>query len=127
MLALGTLLASFFMETYQPIYDAVRSRLCNADIGAAIETAMREANVGHYAMQAAESIRQAASEYERPSVMMRPKLAPDGNAWIALYGEDLQEGVAGCGDSPAEAMRAFDNAWYAKANIPNHQRARTEK
>jgi hypothetical protein len=105
------------METYQPIYDAVRSRLSNCDIGAAIETAMREANVGHYAMQAAESIRQAAGEYERPSVIYRPTLSLDGNAWIALYGENLQEGVAGCGDSPAEAMRAFDNAWYAKANI----------
>lgn len=104
------------MDAYQPIFDAVRSRLSNCDIGTAIETAMRDANIGHYAMQAAESIRQAASEYERPSVLYRPKLAPDGNAWIALYGENLQESVAGYGDSPAEAMRAFDNAWYAKAN-----------
>jgi len=102
------------MDTYQPLYDAVRSRLSNGDIGAAIETAMRDANLGHYAMQAAETIRQAVSEYERPCAVFRPKIAPDGNAWIALYGDNLQEGVAGCGDSPAEAMRAFDNAWYAK-------------
>ena len=110
------------METYQPIYDAVRSRLSNCDIGASIETAMREANVGHYAMQAAESIRQAAGEYERPSVLYRPALSLDGNAWCALYGENIQEGLAGFGDSPAEAMRAFDNAWYAKANVADEQR-----
>lgn len=110
------------MDTYQPIFDAVRSRLSNCDIGAAIENAMRDTNVSHYAMQAAESIRATASEYERPSVLYRPKLAPDGNAWIALYGDDIQSGVAGCGDSPAEAMRAFDNAWYAKANVASQPR-----
>lgn len=104
------------METYQPIFDAVRSRLSNGDIGEAVQTALRDANLSHYATQAAESVRQAASEYERPSVLFRPKLAPDGNAWIALYGDDIQSGVCGCGDSPAEAMRAFDSAWYAKAN-----------
>lgn len=102
------------MDTYQPIYDAVRSRLSNGDIGAAVETAIRDANLSHYALQAAESIRQAVSEYERPSVLYRPKIAPDGNTWIVLYGDNLQEGVAGCGDSPAEAMRAFDAEWYAK-------------
>lgn len=105
------------MDPYQPIYDAVRSRLSNCDVGAAIESAIRDASLSHYAMQAAESIRQAASGYERPSVLYRPKIAPDGKAWIALYGENLQEGVAGCGDSPAEAMQDFDRAWYAKANI----------
>ena len=104
------------MDTYQPIYDAVRSRLSNCDIGAAIEVAMRDVNIGYYITQAAESVRQAAGEYERPSVLMRPKLVPDGDAWIALYGENLQEGVVGCGNSPAEAMRAFDNEWYAKMN-----------
>lgn len=105
------------MDTYQPIYDAVRSRIFNGDIGSAIDAAIREANIGHYVMQAAESIRQAVSEYERPSVLHRPRLTRDGSAWIALYGEDLQEGVVGCGDSPAEAMRAFDNAWYAKETV----------
>ncbi len=102
------------METYQPIYDAVRSRLSNCDIGMAIETAMREANLGHHAMQAMDRIQQSAAEYERPSVLFRPKLGLDGNSWIALYGDNIQEGVAGCGASPSEAMIAFDNAWYAK-------------
>lgn len=46
-----------------------------------------------------------------PSVLYRPRLSRDGNAWCALYGEDLQLGVAGFGKSPAEAMAAFDAAW----------------
>lgn len=102
------------MDTYQPIYDAVRSRLSNCDIGAAVEAVFREASIGHYVAQAAESIRQTTGEYERPSVLYRPKLAPDGNMWIALYGDNLQEGVVGIGDSPDAAMRNFDRAWYTK-------------
>lgn len=29
----------------------------------------------------------------------------DGNKWCALLGEDLQEGLAGFGDTPSEALR----------------------
>jgi hypothetical protein len=52
-------------------------------------------------------------EYEsvRPSVMMRPKISVDGNQWSALYGDNLQDGVTGFGDSPANAMQDFDNNW----------------
>ena len=35
----------------------------------------------------------------------------DGDQWCALYGENLQEGVAGFGRTPAEAMADFDQAW----------------
>lgn len=101
------------MDTYQPIYDAVRSRISNADIGAAVESVMREANIGHYAMMADERIRQTLSEYERPSAVYRPTLTRDGNQWCALYGNDIQSGVAGFGESPAKAMSAFDSAWLA--------------
>jgi hypothetical protein len=51
------------------------------------------------------------AEYRRPSVIYRPEVFPDGNKWCALYGKDLQAGVAGFGDSPALAMEAFDRAW----------------
>jgi hypothetical protein len=57
---------------------------------------------------------QAASEYDRPSVVFKPKLSRDGNEWCALYGENLAEGCAGFGDSPAAAMWAFDSAWLQK-------------
>ncbi len=48
---------------------------------------------------------------ERPSTRYRPSLSIDGNQWCALYGENLQDGVAGFGDSPEEAYRSFDKAW----------------
>ena len=48
---------------------------------------------------------------ERPSTRMKPNLSIDGNQWCALYGENLQDGVAGFGDTPAKAMLAFDRAW----------------
>jgi hypothetical protein len=51
-----------------------------------------------------------------PCVLYRPALSVDGNQWCALYGENLQDGVAGFGDSPADAMAAFNKAWHAKLN-----------
>jgi hypothetical protein len=53
----------------------------------------------------------AASLQSAPSVLYRPKLMADGDMWFALYGDNLQEGVAGFGKTPAEAMYAFDEAW----------------
>jgi hypothetical protein len=47
-------------------------------------------------------------------VNLRPRLFIDGNQWCALYGENLQDGVAGFGDSPADAARAFDAAMTQK-------------
>ena len=66
------------------------------------------------ASQIKEIIRQAVTEYERPSAIFRPKLFIDGDKWCALYGENLQDGVAGFGDSPAGAMWDFDIAMLLK-------------
>jgi hypothetical protein len=46
-----------------------------------------------------------------PHVLMRPQIFPDGNAWCALYGEDLQMGIAGFGDTPEAACADFDANW----------------
>jgi hypothetical protein len=102
------------MDTYQPIYDAVRSRIHNGDIGEAVQSAMREANVGHWAHMAFETLRETISRYEAPSAIYRPRLYKDGTDWCALYGDNLQEGVCGFGDTPAQAMAAFDAAWHKK-------------
>ena len=102
------------MDTYQAVYDAVRSRLSGCDIGSAIENAVRNESLGHYVMMASETFRAAVSEYERPSVLFRPTLSIDGDHWCALFGENLQIGVCGFGDSPEAAMRAFDGAWFTK-------------
>ena len=56
----------------------------------------------------------AMSDLQTPHWRMRPKLSVDGNMWCALYGKNLQDGVAGFGESPDLAMRDFDNNWYKK-------------
>ena len=43
---------------------------------------------------------------------LKPKLAKDGNQWCVLYGEDLQVGIAGFGDSPHQAIMDFNSQWY---------------
>jgi hypothetical protein len=47
----------------------------------------------------------------KPHVFMRPFISIDGNQWCALYGKNLQDGVCGFGDTPAEAMSDFDKNW----------------
>jgi len=70
--------------------------------------------IAHAANMAQISWQMAAAAAERPSVLYRPALRIDGNQWCALYGENLQDGVAGFGDSPVEAMHAFDAEWNKK-------------
>lgn len=101
------------MDNYQAVYDAVRSRFNSGDVSAAVENALRGENIGHFAHMASESIREAAAVYQAPSAIYRPVLSIDGDQWCALYGDNLQDGVAGFGDSPALAMADFDKNWYA--------------
>lgn len=46
--------------------------------------------------------------------MLKPKLTIDGNQYCWLLGENLQEGIAGFGDSPYEAMVDFNKSFYRK-------------
>jgi hypothetical protein len=82
-------------------------------------------SIDHHAMMAAEAWKSAAYSYERPSVMFRPKIYPDGNMWCALLGDDLQSGVSGFGDTPDKAMAAFDQAFW-KGHTPAALRARAQ-
>lgn len=103
-------------DSYQAVYDAVRSRFgffdpaqairdaCHLDASWAIEYVKNDA------VTAIESTRQ---EMQRPSVLFKPAIGIDGDKWCALYGANLQEGVAGFGDSPAAAMLDFDKQWNA--------------
>ena len=52
-----------------------------------------------------------ANELKRPFMMLKPRIFIDGNQWCALYGENIQDGVAGFGDSPELAAKDFDLAW----------------
>ena len=104
-------------DTYQAVYDAVRSRIGGADIGGAVESVLRGENIGHYFQMACAAIEQSASEHGRPSAVFKPALKQDGSAWLAVLG-DLPTGVVGCGSTPAEAMADFDVQWHVKAKVP---------
>ena len=52
-----------------------------------------------------------ACDQSAPALLWRPRLFIDGNQWCALYGDNLQDGVAGFGDTPDKAMRNFDLNW----------------
>ncbi|KKL87484.1 hypothetical protein LCGC14_1934270 [marine sediment metagenome] len=56
----------------------------------------------------------AAERMGTPSFMLKPRLCIDGNKWSALFGDNIQEGVCGFGDSPDEAYVDFDKSWYMK-------------
>lgn len=48
-------------------------------------------------------------------VLLRPKIFIDGNQWCVLYGENLQDGIAGFGKTPQRAVWAFNKAWGVSA------------
>jgi hypothetical protein len=101
------------MDSYQPIFDAVRSRISGGDVGQVMENVLRESfGMAYHIMQGvANEYASAAIEQQRPSAIFRPVLSIDGSQWCALYGADLINGVAGFGDSPDKAMRDFDAQW----------------
>lgn len=63
------------------------------------------------ALRAAHAAEAFEQERARPFMLLRPRLFPEGNQWCALYGANLQEGVAGFGDTPANAAAQFDVEW----------------
>ena len=105
------------MNEHQAIFDAVRSRLSNCDVGDAVRSAVSSELSGARSyldgilQEAYFHIGQVASAMQLPSAIYRPRIFMDGNKWCALYGENIQEGVAGFGDSPQEAMMDFDANW----------------
>jgi hypothetical protein len=65
----------------------------------------------HAAWEACGSIVEASRAASAPHVLMRPTIFPDGTSWCALLGENINDGIVGFGDTPAEACAAFDKAW----------------
>lgn len=101
-------------DNYQAVYDAVRSRMQGCDIGSAVGEALRQSlDFSHAVPGLIQEIALQFSEHSRPSAVYRPTLGICGNKWCALYGENLQDGVAGFGDSPALAMKDFDSQWIS--------------
>jgi hypothetical protein len=104
-------------DSYQAIYDAVRSRISGGNISEAVADVARNAfEVRDIFAGLAGEFSSVAYEQARPFVLLRPKMSIDGNQWCALYGDNLQDGVAGFGDTPAKAATQFDIEWLnAKA------------
>ena len=99
-------------DTYQAIYDAVRSRISGGNVSEVVREAIREAfQVSHAVEMVRNDFQTVAYEQQRPFVLLRPKMCSDGNQWCALYGDNLQEGVAGFGDTPEQASYDFDKHW----------------
>lgn len=44
--------------------------------------------------------------------ILKPTITKDGNQWCVLFGSDLQEGVAGFGDTPHLAILDFNKAFH---------------
>lgn len=114
-------------DSYQAIYDAVRSRISGGNIGEVVrEAAARGLDASYAIAMLQQQFDLSAYEMRRPSVLYRPTVAPDGTKWCVLYGPDIMEGVVGYGDTPAEAMADFDNNWL-KGRTPTAVRLANEE
>lgn len=104
------------METYQAIYDAVRSKISSCDLGDAARQAISDSGLSHEISLATYEFKLSANAMRDPSVLLRPKLFIDGDMWCALYGENIQDGVAGFGKSPSEALEDFNLQMHTELN-----------
>ena len=52
-----------------------------------------------------------AEEYNLFSIL-KPTLSKDGNQFCVLYGDDLQVGIAGFGDTPYKAILDWNKEWH---------------
>ena len=59
-------------------------------------------------------IAQTTTRRTRPDNLLNIRVFIDGDKWCALHGDDLQSGLCGFGDSPAEAILNFDHNFYKK-------------
>lgn len=70
----------------------------------------------HYADLADRRAIERESSLELVSFAKTLGIVPylDGNKWCALYGENLQEGLAGFGDSPIMAIQDLYNLFHVR-------------
>lgn len=100
------------MSNFDAVYSAA-IQCFRSDYTSVFERAVRDAFSAEW-WRVQQEFASAAVCAQEPHVLMRPRLFIDGDKWCALYGKDLQNGVAGFGDSPAEATADFSAAWYKK-------------
>lgn len=76
-------------------------------------------DVSNDAYIARTAICEAAAQWGRPSVLMRPEVPLDGDMYCLLYGKDLMEGCAGFGETMEAAAMDFDKNWLHQ-KAPRH-------
>lgn len=102
------------MDNYQAVYDAVRSRFSHFNGDNLTQEIVRQFDFSYQSEMIKDQFMQTAYEMARPSMILKPALSIDGKLWCALLGENLQEGHAGFGESPAAAYLDFDKSWTEK-------------
>lgn len=103
------------MDNYQAVFDAVRSRF-SFNQNDLIQEISSRFDISWQVDALKQEFLNVAYEMQRPSITMKPKLYIDGNQWCCLYGDDIQTGICGFGESPHRAMESFDKAIYEKIN-----------
>lgn len=58
-----------------------------------------------------------AEEYNLVA-LLKPEIKIDGNMWCVLWGENLQDGIAGFGETPYLAVLDFNKQWHRPLAIP---------
>lgn len=100
------------MSNFDAVYGAA-IQCFRGDYSSIFERAVSEAFSSEW-WRVQQEFANAAVSAQEPHVLMRPRVFVDGDKWCALYGDNLQDGVAGFGESPAEAAANFSAAWYKK-------------
>ena len=99
-------------NTYQAIFDAVRSKISGFNGSELIERVTHQFDISHAVEMIRNEFLSAAYAQQRPSVLFSPKISLDGNEYCVLLGDNLQVGVAGYGKSPSKAFDDFDKNFY---------------
>ena len=88
-------------DSYQAVYDAVRSRI-NGDFVGAVESAARLCFEGfsYVPQHMQQQVYAVSDEQTRPSVLFKPQLTADGSQWCVAYGEDAMNGIVAFGETP---------------------------
>ena len=105
-------------DHYQAVYDAVRSRISGCNVEQTVKAAIPTLDTWSIQQAFVNAAQDIAIANTRPSIVLKAGLSLDGNQWCALYGENLQEGLAGFGDTPEKAMLDFDRNYYHQPAPP---------
>jgi hypothetical protein len=104
-------------DSYQAIYDAVRSRISGGNIGEVIADVCRNAfDISHMKARLQQDFSIAAQEMARPCVLFKPEIKNDHGTWEAILGD-----IWASGATPAEAMANFDQVFWK--GTPKHESA----